>query len=172
MQIHAALTLSVTDPAMIPQKPTDEWVDKTPNTTDPDSPFLSGDAESLLIPLISEQLQVSKQVIETGRVRLTKTVHQHEQDIQIPLLQEDVVIERVAMDQLVDHVPVARQEGDTMIYPVLKEEVVILKRLRLVEEIRVTRRQVQTTDTQTVSLRQEEITVERTATESSSELTE
>ena len=75
------------------------------------------------------------------------------------------------IDQLVDNVPIARQEGDTMIYPVLKEEFIIQKRLRLVEEIRVTRRQFQTTDTQTVSLRRKEITVERTATESPSEFT-
>ncbi|WP_460985407.1 YsnF/AvaK domain-containing protein [Spirosoma fluminis] len=148
---------------MIPQKPTSEWVDETSNSAEPDSPPQSSDDTSLTIPLINEQLQVSKQLIETGRIRLTKTVHQHEQDVQIPLLQEDVVIERVVMDQFVDDVPVVRQEGDTMIYPVLKEEFVILKRLRLVEEIRVTRRQFQTTDTQTVSLRQEEITIDRIA---------
>ena len=149
---------------MIPQKPFDEWVDQTPNSASPAVPIPAGASEILLIPLISEQLQVSKQVIETGRVRLTKTVHQYEQDMQIPLIQEDVVVERVAMDRLVDDVPAARQEGDTIIYSVLREEFVVQKRLRLVEEIRVTRRQSQTTDTQTVSLRREEITVERFTT--------
>ncbi|AUD05891.1 YsnF/AvaK domain-containing protein [Spirosoma pollinicola] len=149
---------------MIPQKPFDEWVDQTPNSASPAVPIPAGASEILLIPLISEQLQVSKQVIETGRVRLTKTVHQYEQDMQIPLIQEDVVVERVAMDRLVDDVPAARQEDDTIIYSVLREEFVVQKRLRLVEEIRVTRRQSQMTDTQTVSLRREEITVERFTT--------
>ena len=62
---------------MIPQKPTDEWVDEIPNSADPDSLHQGNNAASLTIPLISEQLQVSKQVIETGRVKLIKTVHQN-----------------------------------------------------------------------------------------------
>lgn len=148
---------------MIPQKPTDEQGNEALRPADPTIPSQNDDAVFLTIPLISEQLQVDKLVVETGRVTLTKTVHQHEQTVQIPLLREEVVVERVAVDQLVDEAPAVRQEGDTTIYPVLSEEIIILKRLRLVEEIRVTRRQSETTDTQTVSLRQEAITIVRTA---------
>lgn len=148
---------------MIPQKPTNEPGNETLNAADPAIPSQRSEGAFLTIPLISEQLQVGKQVVETGRVTLTKTVHQHEQAVQIPLLQEEVVVERVIVDQLVDAAPAVRQEGDTTIYPVLKEEIVVLKRLRLVEEIRITRRQSEITDTQTVSLREEAITIERTA---------
>lgn len=116
---------------------------------------------ALVIPVIQEELTVEKRVIETGQVRLVKTVHQEEQVVSLPLLQEEILVERVPMDQLVDQPPGSRQEGDTMIYPVLREEIVVVKRLRLVEEIRVTKRAVQTTESQTVTLRREEITVDR-----------
>ena len=121
------------------------------------------------IPVLEETLTVGKRVVETGLVRLVKTVHQDEQMIQIPLVADQIMVERVLINELVDEPPVTRQEGDTVIYPVLKEEYVLIKRLRLVEEIRVTTRQIQTIDNQTVSLRREEISVERTAVNNPSE---
>lgn len=61
------------------------------------------------ISVIEEQLQVGTQTVETGRVRLVKTVHQEERAVDIPLMREDIQIERVPMDQLVDEVPPTRQ---------------------------------------------------------------
>lgn len=118
---------------------------------------------TFVIPVIQEELTVGKQVVETGRVRLVKTVHEEQQMVSLPVTQEEISVERVAVDRLVDDAPAVRQEGDTVIYSVLKEEIVVTKRLRLVEEIRVTRRAVQTVDNQTVTLRREEITVDRSA---------
>lgn len=126
--------------------------------------FVSSQQDDTTIPVFQERLTVNKQLVETGQARLVKTVHEEPQVVSVPVMAEEIFVERVPMDQLVDDVPAARQEGDTMIYPVLKEEFVIQKRLRLVEEIRVSKRQVQTTETQTVMLRREEITVERTDT--------
>jgi len=57
-------------------------------------------------------------------------------------------------------VPV-RHEGDTMIVPVLEEVLVVEKRLVLKEELRVTRRRVETREPQTVTLRREDVVVER-----------
>ena len=128
----------------------------TPLTTE------SASSETLRIPLIEEQLQVTTQLVETGRVRLIKTVQETDETVTTPLLSEDYIVERTALNQYVDEPPAPRQDGETMIYPVLKEVLVVQKRLLLVEEIRVTRQQTQTQDTQTVRLRREEITVERT----------
>lgn len=117
--------------------------------------------DTVVVPVIVEQLHIDKQMVETGRVRLVKTVHQDEQTITIPILREEVSVERVALNQYVDEPPLTRQEGDTTIYSVLKEVVVTEKRLLLVEEIRVTKRQVETQETQSVTLRREEVNVER-----------
>lgn len=119
--------------------------------------------ESILIPVIEEQVLVTKRVIETGQVRLIKQVDEQSETVTTPLTQEDVVIEHVPIDQYVDHTPLPRQEGNTTIYPVLREVAVVVKRLLLVEEIRVTKRLTQTEDVQEVILRRESVTVEREA---------
>ena len=128
----------------------------TPLTTD------SASSETVRIPLIEEQLQVTTQLVETSRVRLRKTVHETDETVTIPLLSEGYIVERTALNQYVDEPPATRQEGEPVIYPVLKEILVVQKRLLLIEEIRLTRQQTQTQDTQTVRLRREEMTVERT----------
>lgn len=125
-------------------------------TTEPSS------TETIRIPRIEEQLQVSTQLIETGRVTLRKTVHEVDQDVTVPLLHAEYIIERMPLNQYVDDLPVTRQEGETTIYPVVKEVLVVQKRLLLIEEIRVTKQQTQLEETQTVRLRREDITVERT----------
>ena len=145
---------------------TDATVDllnESTNQSDPVQPTTNSDpaASAVRIPVIEEQVHVGTRLVETGRVRLVKTVHQDEQAVDVPLMQEDILIERVPMDQVVDNVPPTRQEGDTTIYPVLKEEFVLQKRLRLIEEIRVTKQQVQTSQTQTITLRREVIDIDR-----------
>lgn len=127
-------------------------------------PSESSSTERMTIPRIEEQLQVGKQTLETGRVKLTKTVHETGETVAIPLLREEYTVERLALHQYVDEVPFTRQEGETTIYSVVNEVLVVQKRLLLVEEIRVTRQQTQHDETQTVPLRREEITIERTAT--------
>ncbi len=122
--------------------------------------------ERVVIPVIEEQLQVGKRVVETGHLRIAKTIREEQQTVDIPLLHEEFNVERVAVNQYVDTPPAVRQDGDTTIYPVLKEVLVIEKRLVLVEEVHVTRRQIETTDSQQVTVRKEEVTIERIANDS------
>ena len=117
------------------------------------------------IPVIEEQIQVGKQVVETGRLLITKTIREEEQQVDLPLLQEEFSVERVPINQYVDTPPATRVEGDTTIYPVLKEVLVIEKKLVLIEEVRITKRQQITHDSQSIILRKEEITVDRIASQ-------
>lgn len=114
------------------------------------------------IPVVEEQLQVGKRVVETGSVRVSKKVHEEELMIDAPVVYEKLDIERVAINQYVETAPPSvRYEGDTMIIPILEEVVVVEKRLMLVEEVRITKHQVQTEVSQPVTLRKEEVTVVR-----------
>lgn len=117
--------------------------------------------ESAVIPVIEEQVHVGKQVIETGKIIVSKKVFEEEKAIDVSLIHEEHDIERIPVNQYVETAPEVRYEGDTMIIPVLKEEVVIQKRLFLTEELRITKRKVETSAPQQVSLRREEVTVER-----------
>jgi len=74
-------------------------------------------------------------------------------------MHEEVEVEKVAVNQFVESGPEVRYEGDTMIIPVLRE--VMEVRMLLVEELRVTKRKVESNDSQELTLRREEVTVER-----------
>jgi uncharacterized protein (TIGR02271 family) len=104
--------------------------------------------------------------VETGRVRIRKIVHEREEMVDPPLLREEVVIERVPVNRMVDGPIAAYSEEDTLIIPVLEEVLVIEKRLLLKEEVRITKRRVETHRPQRVTLRREEAVVERLNQES------
>lgn len=124
---------------------------------------LNTDAEGhIVIPVIQEDVVIDKKVVETGKVRILKTVTEQQETIDIPLVQEDINIERIPINQYVEAAPPGvRYEGEVTIIAVVKEVLVVEKRLLLVEEVRVTKNKVQTNETQEVSLRTEDIRVER-----------
>jgi uncharacterized protein (TIGR02271 family) len=76
-----------------------------------------------------------------------------------------VIVERVPVGRVVEAAPQVRSEGDTMVVPVLEEVLVVEKRLMLKEEVRITLRRVAETSQQRVTLRSEEVVVERDPTE-------
>jgi uncharacterized protein (TIGR02271 family) len=118
--------------------------------------------ESATIPLIEEQVRISKELVESGKVRISKKVTEHEESVNMHLMHEKTHIERVPVNKYVETAPPpVRYEGETMIIPVLKEVLVTEKRLMLVEELRVTKQQIETEENQKVTLRKEEIDIER-----------
>lgn len=114
----------------------------------------------LVVPLIVEELEIEKRQVETGRVRISKVVHEREEVIDEPLLHEEVSIARVPINRFVDEAIPIRYEGDTMIVSLLEEVPVVEKRLMLKEELRITKRQVEAHKPVRVTLRSEEATVE------------
>jgi uncharacterized protein (TIGR02271 family) len=116
-----------------------------------------------VIPVIEEQVSISKRLVETGKVTIVKQVHEEQQQIDVPIVRENVRVERVTINQYVDAPPSVRQEGDTMIIPVLREVIVTQKKLLLVEEVHVTKERVEENDVRQVTLRQEEVHINRTS---------
>jgi len=114
-----------------------------------------------VIPVVEEILDVRQRRVETGRVRITKIVHEREEEVNAPRVREEVTIERVTLNRLVDAPVSMRQEGDTFIIPLLEEVVVVEKRLMVKEELRITKRRIEEHASQKVMLRREEIVVER-----------
>lgn len=117
--------------------------------------------EAVVMPVIEEELAVQKREVETRRVRITKIVREREEIVDEPLLKEEVEVERVVINRVVNEPVPVRYEGDTMIVSVLEEMLVVEKRLVLKEEWRITRRQSEFHQSQQVTLRSEEVTVER-----------
>ena len=118
----------------------------------------------IVIPLVEEHLEVSRRTVVTGTVRLQKTVHEFETQLDEPLGVRTFDVERVILNEPVESAPPVRQEGDTTVYPLVEERLILTKQLVLKEELRVTRRDTERRDTQTVTLRREHITVEHEGT--------
>jgi stress response protein YsnF len=124
-------------------------------------PLISGDR--ITIPVIEEHVKFDRKVIETGKVNISKVVYEDVDSYTIPYTEEQVTVERVPKNIIVDAVPPAiRYEDDVMIISVLKEVPVVEKRIMLVEELHVTKIKTEKTETHEVSLRKEEVEVNRT----------
>jgi uncharacterized protein (TIGR02271 family) len=119
--------------------------------------------EEKVVPVVEETAVVYKERVVTDRVRLHKQVHEDRQVLDIPVRTETLEVERVPVGRFVEAAPAIRHEGDTTVYPVVEEVLVVEKRLRLVEEVRVTQRQATRHVREEVALRREEIAVEHLA---------
>jgi uncharacterized protein (TIGR02271 family) len=125
---------------------------------------LGQQVQQIRIPLVEETVQVSKRIVDTGKgVRVHKTVSEHAQVVDLSLLQDELLIEHIAVDTLMtgEILPVMRYEGETMIVPVFEEVLLVQKQVRLKEEIRITRRRRERHAPQTILLKTETATVER-----------
>ena len=118
--------------------------------------------KSQTIPVVEEQLRVDKKVVESGKVHLSKKVVENETSVTLPLTEETYDIERVPVNKVVDEPPQAmRYEGNTTIIPVVREVLVVQKRYEIVEEIRLTKNVTQEQHTEQVTLRKEQVDIDR-----------
>ncbi|MDB4930158.1 MAG: hypothetical protein JWM10_2642 [Myxococcaceae bacterium] len=120
------------------------------------------DAAAVVIPVMAERVDVGRRVVETGVVRVRKVVHEREELVDRSVTRETVRVDRVPMNRAVEGPMEPRQEGDTLVIPVVEEVLVVERRYVLKEEVRVVRQRVtEPAEAQRVTLRREEIVVER-----------
>jgi stress response protein YsnF len=114
-----------------------------------------------VIPLVEERAVILKRKKVTGGLRVRTVVRESEEVIDQPLTTEEIEVERVPVGRWVEAPVPVRQEGETTIITLLEEVVVVEKRLRAIEEVRITRRRTTRQAAQHVTLRREEAVVER-----------
>ncbi len=119
------------------------------------------------LKVIEEQVHIDKQVIEKSKVRLSKKVHEENETVSVSVKSEEVKVEKLEVNKYVDEVPQVRYEGNTMIVPVMKEVLVIEKKLLLVEEFHITKYITTKEEEKTIPLRKEEVIIERIASNDS-----
>ena len=95
------------------------------------------EAAEQVIPLLEERLRIAKLRRETGRVRVSVTTGAESRLVEEVLRQRSVEVERVPIGRQVAEAPPVREEGDTLVIPVLEEVLVVERRLMLREEVRV-----------------------------------
>lgn len=121
----------------------------------------ANESERLVIPVVEETVQVSKRVVEKGKVQIKKVVEESHETFHLPLLEESVEVKRVPVNRTVDKPLPVRSEGDTLIIPIHKEVLIIQKKFLVSEEIHVIKQQVEMLHTEEVELLQEKVVVNR-----------
>jgi uncharacterized protein (TIGR02271 family) len=146
----------------------------TPESDEPDTQG-SGQSEAAVqsettrdpnvLRLLEEDLSVGRERVETGRVRVRVVTHEHEEMVDVPLTREHVEVERIAIGREIESIPPRRQEGDTLIVPVVEEEVVVRRKLVLKEELHI--KLVRSTEQhrESVTLRRQEAVIDRLSVE-------
>jgi stress response protein YsnF len=120
--------------------------------------------DAVKVPVLQEDAWIERRVVDTGRgVRIHKTVAEHPCQIDERLVREGVEVSHVPVDRIValDQAPATRYEGDTLVVPILEEVLVVERRLRIKEELRITRTRREAHHAETVMLKSEQVSVER-----------
>jgi uncharacterized protein (TIGR02271 family) len=121
---------------------------------------LPGKPETLTIPLLEEQVQVDTHVVELGYVQIRKKVDEFLDERTVPLRFQEVEVERVPIDRVVPEMIDPDMDGDTYVVPVIEEEVIVTRQLRLREELRIRRSVNQHEESLQTPFRRERVFVE------------
>jgi len=113
-----------------------------------------------IVPLVAETAAVSKRFRTTGRVRVKVRTETERRMLVEELAGQEIEIERVPRNELIEAIPEVRTENGTTIIPLVEEQLVVEKRLVLVEEVRLHRVHTKQTVTVPVDLRAERADVE------------
>jgi len=119
------------------------------------------EAGEVVVPVIEEEVAAGVKAVKTGSVRVDKHVEKRIRTIKAPLLHEDVEVRHVPINRVVTEAPRVRKKGDTVIVPVVEEELVVTKRLVLKEEIHLTKRATKDRFEKKVELNRERAEVHR-----------
>jgi stress response protein YsnF len=121
--------------------------------------------QTITVPITEEVISVNTRAIETGRgVRIHKTVHTQPVIIDETLAHEEVDVRRVTVDRTLNQsepLPSTRYEGEIMIIPVFEEVLLVERRMRLKEELHVTRIRREQPYSETIMVKTEQVSIER-----------
>jgi stress response protein YsnF len=119
-----------------------------------------GAGEGLRIPAYEEQVGYRTRVVNLGHVRIQKKVDQLVDERELALRHQEVEVERVPVDEIVPELIEPYMDGDVYVIPVIEEEIVVERRLRLKELMRVRRTVAEHSEMVRTPYRRERIVVE------------
>lgn len=117
-----------------------------------------------VIPLAEERVTISKREVEIGQVRVALSTETETVLARETLHGRRIEVERVPVNRTLSEgeaPPQSREEGDTLVVPVVEEVAVVVKRLVLREEVRLRLVHTETPFEEAVSVRRQHAVVER-----------
>lgn len=116
--------------------------------------------EARNLRLREEQLDVSKNKVQTGEVEVRKEVVEEQKTINVPVSHEEIVIERRAVNNDSTATPIGTDE--TIRIPVSEEQVDVQKNTVVTGEVGIHKREVQETEQVKDTVKREEARVDKT----------
>jgi stress response protein YsnF len=117
---------------------------------------------SASLVLLEERVSVVRRRLEGDTVRVSTVTDSTEEHVAEEIVHQRIEIAHVAIGRPIDRVPSVREEGEVTIIPVVEEILVVEKRLFLKEEVPIRRVRVPDVHCETVTLRRQDVVVERT----------
>lgn len=108
---------------------------------------------------VEEELVAHVNEVVHGRYIIEKSVVEEPERQDIELVSDAVDVQRIPMDEILNDPPQSRREGDTLIIPVVEEVLVVEKRYKVVEEVRVDITRETRTETVEDTLKKERLVI-------------
>lgn len=135
-----------------------------PQGSVPTGPSADGDVQDLQnVQLLGEVLRVHKDRVERGEVRVRKDIITETQTVQVPVTREELVVERVPVDQNTQPAG-AVGEGQEIRIPLTEETASIDKGTVVRDQVAVGKRPVSEVRDLSAEVRREELVVDDEAT--------
>lgn len=123
------------------------------------SDALNDEDEARKLRLREEQLDVSKNKVQTGEVEVRKEIIEEQKTINVPVSHEEIVIERRAVNNDSTATPIGADE--TIRIPVSEEQVEVHKNTVVTGEVDIHKREVQGTEQVKDTVKREEARVDK-----------
>ena len=122
------------------------------------------DRDALTIDVVREEVAVRKELVETARVEVAKTILTEEVALTLEHLEHGVDVERRPVNETFDDLPAGtvQLEDGTVVYRVIREVPVVVTRYEVVEEILVRPSHVARDERVIVPVRAERVDIRRT----------
>ena len=114
------------------------------------------------IELREERLDIDKDEVQTGEVRIQKRVVEEIRNIEVPVTHEELTIERRPVtDQTFTVGPITDvDETEDIVIPILEEQINVIKHTEVIEEVTIHKNKVTENKQVTDTVRKEELEVE------------
>jgi uncharacterized protein (TIGR02271 family) len=114
----------------------------------------------VVLPIVEEQLKIGKRSVETGGARVRTSVTERPVEETVSLREENVTVERRAVDRPVGNAPNAFQEGVIEVTE-MAEVPVVSKQARVVEEVVVGKEVTERQETVSETVKRTEVDVDK-----------
>jgi hypothetical protein len=69
-----------------------------------------------VVPVIAEELVITKQAVAAGSVRVRKEIGTVEETFDLQIVRDVISIDYITIDRPISEIPAMREEGDTLIH--------------------------------------------------------